>query len=165
MSPKLYRIDILLDFLQVSWSNRTPVASRELRNLTILPSSKATMIPSQPSLLLPFAIICFTLINGARIDKLDGGYENILVAINPSVKYDENIITNVKVSSPMSQHALLRYWGRLRSRSDKIFGKGTLSTRLGATGLSVPRIRFRRRLGETPVKRESLLFLRWAFLK
>lgn len=43
-------------------------------------------------------MICLTLISGARIDKKDGGYEDIVVAINPSVQYDENIITNIKVS-------------------------------------------------------------------
>lgn len=95
---RLYSIDILLGFRQVSWCDQIPGRGTGIRNLEILSCLGITMNPALSSLSLPFAMICLTLISGARIDKKDGGYEDIVVAINPSVQYDENIITNIKVS-------------------------------------------------------------------
>ncbi|CAN8001635.1 unnamed protein product [Ixodes hexagonus] len=48
------------------------------------------------TLSFPLVAMCLPLIYGARIDTSDGGYQDIVVAIHPSVPPDETIITNIK---------------------------------------------------------------------
>ncbi|KAL1441165.1 hypothetical protein MTO96_008899 [Rhipicephalus appendiculatus] len=50
----------------------------------------------RPAVLLVAASLCWSSGHGLRIDKSTGAYEDIVVAIHPSVEPDERIIENIK---------------------------------------------------------------------